>query len=134
MQENTQTIDDLQPEGYVPGVCNISPKERKKRLDGFIMSISLSILLIVLDFILPLGAYTLLFFIPLFLASVTFIEWKFSFCVVLAALNTSKTGDKAVKVKKRSDIRDDQIAIFKNFGASFVFATVVTLIIFFLPY
>ena len=117
--------------GYVPGVCNIGPAERRARRisgwTGLIITVVLWVLFVAFD---TIPALRLLIFFPAFMSALGFLQSAFHFCVAFGLRGLfnfgSKVGDtetvEEAKAKKLDRKRAWQIIL-----VAFVTSSVIAL-------
>jgi len=90
----------MNPQTYVPGTCNIGPKEREKRqrmgLAGLMLTCGWTFLGYVWVFPLFLK---MLVFIPAFISAIGFIQYNSGFCAWYGFREQQNTTDNILAVK-----------------------------------
>ena len=97
-------------ERYVPGVCNIDAKGRRKRAVGGVIGIAITISLwAYLNFLTSTSLYwQFLLVIPAFMGFTGIWQAKFSFCVKDAAKQQYEIAGTTEKVTNAEDIAKDK--------------------------
>jgi hypothetical protein len=123
----------LAPTTYVPGLCNIGPAERARRLrQGFAGVVTFAVLAVVLV-VTGSGPWSyLVLFLPAYLAAIGFIQAAHRFCVGygwrgvigFGALNQTEA------VESDADRRRDRTTAKRLTGLALVIAGGVTLVAF----
>ena len=122
---------------YIPGTCNIGKGEIRRRqlvaAVGLFFSISTFLSLIAVDAprLARIGI-----FIPLFVASVGYVQSRSKFCLAYGfagTFNVGKLGD-IKRVASKEDRAADRATALKILGKSFVLAALATLVVFVLPF
>lgn len=119
---------------YIPGVCNINPKEVRRRrtigIVGLLSVVAVAALLISLN--LP-AAFRLIVFIPAFIMATGFIQARTRFCVGFASAGMQHTGDETRKVEDKDALRLDKARAKKINIQALLIAIIVTVIVLLLP-
>jgi len=120
---------------YVPGVCNINPKEiANRRMTGFI-GLAATLVLIVLFITVDFDRwFRLIVFVPAFLMATGFLQAKNKFCVGFAGSDMHHADDgEAVKITDNKSLLLDKIKAKKINLQAFGIAIAVTIIAILLP-
>jgi hypothetical protein len=122
---------------YVPGSCNIGTGEIRRRqvvaVIGLFFSISTLITFISID--APTLARVTIF-LPLFVASIGFVQSRSKFCLAYGfagTFNVGKLGD-IKRVASKEDRQADRETALKILGKSFILASLVTVVVLVLPF
>ena len=122
---------------YIPGSCNIGKGEIRQRqlvaLVGLIISI---VTLLGLMSINASSQVRLGIFLPLFVASVGFVQSRSKFCLAYGfagTFNIGKIGD-IKKVTNAEDRQADRVTALKILGKSFLLASIATAVVLVLPF
>ena len=122
---------------YIPGSCNIGKGEIRQRqlvaLVGLILSIITLIGLISLN---ASSQVRLGIFLPLFVASVGFVQSRSKFCLAYGfagTFNIGKLGD-IQRVTNKEDRQADRVTALKILGKSFLLASIATAVVLVLPF
>ena len=122
---------------YIPGSCNIGKGEIRQRqlvaLVGLILSIIALIGLISLN---ASSQVRLGIFLPLFVASVGFVQSRSKFCLAYGfagTFNIGKLGD-IQRVTNKEDRQADRVTALKILGKSFLLASIATAVVLVLPF
>jgi hypothetical protein len=121
---------------YIPGTCNIGPKEIKARRNVAIFSALLAIALITLLLMLHAGKlWRFLLFIPATSVGVGFQQWYFHFCVNFGLRGVFNFGDigKTFSVEEKEYFKKDRAKAWKMITTGIVFGLVVTILFYILP-
>ena len=121
---------------YIAGTCNIGQKEiRRRQVVGIIgLILSLSSLIVMISVSAPRGA-RLGIFLPLFVASVGYVQSRSKFCLAYGFAGTFSFG-KLVDLSRVSDPASkaaDRATALKILGKSFVLAFIATVVVLVLP-
>ncbi len=118
---------------YVPGVCNLGPAERAKRLQvgwaGFIIAVLLEVLFVV--FTVPAAVRSLIF-IPAFMSAIGFLQAYFHFCVAYGlkgVFNVSMSMGKTDTVSQAEFRALDKAKAQKVIVGAVVIALAVTVVV-----
>ncbi len=115
---------------YIPGVCNIGPKEIESRRNFGIAGATLSVVAAIILFLLGVpNLYRLIIFLPIFASACGFLQAKFHFCAefgMMGVFNFSDTLRKTETVVQAEFRRKDRIKAIKIFLLSFVIASIIT--------
>ncbi len=119
---------------YVPGTCNIGPKElkiRKKATIAAALFCVLSIALLLL-FNAP-TSWRLALFIPASALGVTFQQWYFKFCIAFGMQGLFNFGEvgKSIAVEQKADYTKDRIKVAKIMLVGLLFGAIVTLLFYY---
>lgn len=78
-----QSHKEKHPKGYLPGVCNIGPKEvsAKKALTAAGFFISVAVVVYAPQFHLPLLWHVLILFVPITFTVLEMVQIYFQFCI-----------------------------------------------------
>jgi amino acid transporter len=121
---------------YVPGTCNIGPKEMKKRKVASVISLMLTIVTIVLLLFSHADkTWRLLLFIPLAALIVNLQQWYFHFCVnfgMRGVFNFDNPG-KLDTVEQAEFRRKDRNKAIQMIAVGIFFGLVGALLFYFLP-
>jgi predicted nucleic acid-binding Zn ribbon protein len=119
---------------YIPGICNINPKEVKRRrtigIIGLLMVVAIATLLIFLN--VPAG-FRLVIFIPAFIMATGFLQAKAKFCVGFASAGMQHTGDESRNVEDKEALKLDKKRAKKINIQALIIAVIVTGVIVLLP-
>lgn len=117
---------------YVPGVCNIGPKEieNRKRFGylGFILTIFTIAIILLLN--IP-SILRIVIFLPIFLTTISFLQAKFHFCAEFAMTGVFNFSDKLRKTEsivQQEFRKQDQAKALKILGISLLISTILTII------
>lgn len=115
---------------YIPGVCNIGPKEMAFRKSAGIAGLALTILFLILEIIFKLSTpFKLLVFIPIFLTSISFLQYKMHFCAefgILGKFNFTDELGHVLSVEQKEYLKLDRIKAAKIILYSFVISIILT--------
>ncbi len=120
---------------YIPGMCNIDPKEVLKRRQLGYMGLAATALLLAVFIAFDASWWIrLLIFIPAFTGATGFLQAKNKFCVGFASAHIQNvdTGDK-VKVTDQKSLLLDKLKARKMNLQAFGIALIVTLITLVIP-
>lgn len=99
-------------EAYIPGVCNINPKEVQKREKAGYFGVGVFLALLVLLMLIQAPVYTrALLFLPAFIGAIGFLQARNKFCVGYAAAgqqNANDGSDSASEISSKDDIATDK--------------------------
>lgn len=94
---------------YEPGVCNIGPAERRKRLALAGGSLAAAVVLTAVVVVEGLPVWTLLFtMFPLYGAAMGWLQARENFCIGFAAMGRYDVGDGQYEVTNQSAREADQ--------------------------
>lgn len=119
---------------YIPGMCNINPKEIAQRRRIGHIGLSITILLAFLLLFIDLSPWLrLIIFIPTFLAATGYLQAKNKFCVGYANAQQHHADDGTVvdiddKSALAADKKKAQLINLQAFGIATVVAIVFTLL------
>ena len=121
---------------YIAGTCNIGQKEiRRRQVFGIIgLILSLSSLIVMISVSAPRGA-RLGIFLPLFVASVGYVQSRSKFCLAYGfagTFNFGKLGDLS-RVSDPASKAADRATALKILGKSFLLAFIATVAVLVLP-
>ena len=122
---------------YIPGVCNLGKGEiRRRQLVGLIgLFLSVSSLLTLISIHAP-RAGRLGIFLPLMVTSIGYFQSRGKFCLAYGfsgTFNFGKLGQLS-RVAAPEDRAADRVTAIKILGKSFLLATLVTVVVFVLPF
>ena len=126
---------DTKPE-YIPGTCNIGPKEIKMRKNGAILSGVITIAIIILLLVLHTGKpWRMVLFLPAAWFGVSFLQWYFKFCVSFGLQGVFNFGDlgKTFTVEQKEDYKKDRIKAWKMISAGILFGLILSIAFYLLP-
>jgi hypothetical protein len=122
---------------YIPGTCNISKGEIRRRqlvaIVGLFFSISTLLTFNTVD---APTAIRLGIFFPLMVASVGFVQSRSKFCLaygLAGTFNVGKMGD-IKRVASKEDRAADRATALKILGKSFLLALIATAVVLVLPF
>jgi uncharacterized integral membrane protein len=121
---------------YVPGTCNIGPKEIKARRNSAIISALIGIILIILLLALHVGKLWRLFlFIPAASVGVGFQQWYFHFCVNFGLRGVFNFGDlgKTFTVEQKEYYQKDRAKAWRIISTGILFGIIITILFYILP-
>jgi hypothetical protein len=121
---------------YVPGTCNIGPKEIKGRRNGAIIAgvlVSALVALLLMTHADKLWRLTL--FIPAAALGITFQQWYVKFCVGFGLKGVFNFGEmgKTYSVEQKEYFKMDRAKAWKMINRGIVFGMVLAIIFYFLP-
>lgn len=124
------------PTEYIPGTCNIGPKEIKARRNSAIISALIGIVLIIL--LLALHAaklWRLTVFIPAASVGVGFLQWYNHFCVNFGLREVFNFGDigKTFTVEQKENYKKDRAKAWRMISGGLIFGIVLTILFYLLP-
>jgi len=97
---------------YIPGVCNINPKEIQRRKTAGYIGAGVFVVLLALLLLIDAPAYTrALLFLPAFVGAIGFLQAKNKFCVGYAAAgqhNANEGSETAKNIANEDNISRDK--------------------------
>lgn len=124
------------PSEYIPGTCNIGPKEIKARRVSAIFSAILSIVLIILLLALHVAKlWRLTLFIPATSLGVGFLQLYSHFCVNFGLRGVFNFGDigKTFSVDQQENFKKDRAKAWRMINTGILFGMIVTILFYILP-
>ena len=121
---------------YIPGTCNIGPKEIKARKKAAIFSGALSIVLIVALLAFHVAKlWRLTLFIPATSLGVGFLQLYNHFCVNFGLRGVFNFGDigKTFSVDQQENFKKDRAKAWRMINMGIVFGLIVTILFYILP-
>lgn len=121
---------------YIPGTCNIGPKEIKARRNSAIISAIIGIILIIVLLTLHTDKLWRLFlFLPATSVGVGFQQWYFHFCVNFGLRGVFNFGDmgKTFTVDQQESYQKDRAKAWKMISWGILFGIVLTILFYLLP-
>jgi hypothetical protein len=121
---------------YIPGTCNIGPKEVAMRKRASIYAAIFFIVLAILMFTLQVDKnWRFLLFFPAATFGVTFQQWYFKFCVYFGLKGVFNFGamGQQFTIDQKENYKKDRVKVAKMIAAGMAFGAAVTTIIYFLP-
>jgi hypothetical protein len=121
---------------YIPGTCNIGPKEIKNRRNGAIFNAILGIAIIILFLVLHVNPlWRLVLFIPTTSFAVGFQQWYNHFCVGFGLKGVFNFGDigKTFTVEQKEDYNKDRAKAWRMIIIGIIFGLVLATVFYFLP-
>jgi Ni/Fe-hydrogenase subunit HybB-like protein len=121
---------------YIPGTCNIGPKEIAMRKRASIYAAIFFIGLTTLMLTLQIDKYwRLILFIPAATFGVTFQQWYFKFCVYFGLKGVFNFGDMGQQftIEQKENYKKDRIKVAKMITLGVLFGLLVTATIYLLP-
>lgn len=119
----------MEKEKYVPGVCNIGPKERQSRLMSGIIGFVLGGIIMIIILILRLNPLLLLISWGLFFAGfIGYYQYKFHFCAqygIRGVFNINNSIGNITTIENREFLIQDRQKAIRIIIYSFVSASVV---------
>ena len=121
---------------YIPGTCNIGPKEIAMRKRASIYAAIFLIALIVLMLTFEVNKnWRLVLFIPAATFGVTFQQWYFKFCVYFGFKGVFNFGDmgQQFSIEQKENFKKDRIKVAKMIVAGILFGAIITTLFYLLP-
>jgi uncharacterized integral membrane protein len=121
---------------YIPGTCNIGPKEIKARRNAAIFSAILSVLLIILLLALHVAKlWRLTLFIPATSLGVGFLQLYNHFCVNFGLRGVFNFGDigKTFSVDQKENFKKDRAKAWRMISTGIVFGLILSILFYILP-
>lgn len=121
---------------YIPGTCNIGPKEIQMRKKASIMAAAFLVAAMAYVLLCHIDKYGRLFlFFPAAGFAVTFQQWYNRFCVAFGMKGVFNFGDmgKTFSVEQQENFKQDRIKAWKMIVFGIVFGLVIALVFFLLP-
>jgi len=121
---------------YIPGTCNIGPKEIRTRRNGAIFS---GILVVAIIVFLPMinipKIWRLVLFIPAASFGVGFLQWYNKFCVGFGMKGLFNFGElgKTFTVEQKENLRKDRAKALRMVFLGIGFGLVIAILFYFLP-
>jgi predicted nucleic acid-binding Zn ribbon protein len=119
---------------YIPGICNINPKEVKRRrtigIIGLIVVIAVTVILVLLN--LP-SLFRAIVFVPAFIMATGFIQAQSKFCVGYASAGMQHVGTNSLNIEDKEALKADKKRANKINIQALVAALVLTAITVLLP-
>lgn len=124
------------PAEYIPGTCNIGPKEIKARKKSAVFSAVLSAVLITLFLALHTAKlWRLTLFIPATSLGVGYLQLYYHFCVNFGLRGVFNFGDigKTFTVDQQENFKKDRAKAWRMINMGILFGLIVTIIFYLLP-
>jgi len=122
---------------YIPGKCNIGEAERKLRRRSGYLSIAVAcIFLIFLYSVQAAHLVRVFLFLPLFIATISFLQDRFHFCAefgILGVYNFGEIFNRLSHPNKKEFVEKDRRRALQIILYSIVIALLVTLLVVALP-
>lgn len=121
---------------YIPGTCNIGPKEIQMRKKASIAAGIFCAAAMAFVLLFDVDKYwRLLLFFPASGFAVTFQQWYNKFCVAFGMKGVFNFGEmgKTFSVEQQENFKQDRIRAWKMIVFGVVFGLVTALVFFFLP-
>jgi hypothetical protein len=121
---------------YIPGTCNIGPKEIKARRNVAIISAIVGVALIILLIMLNADKlWRLTLFFPATSVGVGFQQWYNEFCVAFGLKGVFNFGDigKTYSVEQKEYFQKDRMKARKMIGIGILFGVFLTTLFYILP-
>ncbi|MFZ9846706.1 MAG: hypothetical protein ACO3EE_00985 [Flavobacteriales bacterium] len=121
---------------YIPGTCNIGPKEISVRKKASILAAIVCVISMVLILILHTHkSWRLMLFIPATACAVTFQQWYFKFCVAFGIKGIFNFGDlgKSFSIQQKAHYRKDRMKAIKMIIVGMLFGLIISVLFYFLP-
>jgi hypothetical protein len=132
---NNDFKNDDDTRAYIPGVCNIGKDEIRKRRNGFYGALAfLVILVVMLEFLNAGRGWRLIIFIPLFIATVSYLQWHYKFCAGFGLKGVFNFGDlgKTFNVDQKENFRKDRMKAWDMIIKSALIALIFSAIWYFI--
>lgn len=118
---------------YIPGTCNIGPKQLVGRKRTSILAAALSISLILFLLIFRVDkVWRLTLFLPAATFGVTFQQWYYKFCVAIGMKGIFNFGQKFT-AEQKENFKKDRIKVLKMLAVGILFGIVITALFCLLP-
>ncbi len=122
---------------YVPGVCNINPKEITYRRNVGHAGAAIFVVLLLAIIVLGLSSYLkLALFLPALLGAAGYVQAKEHFCVGYAADGQHNARDgstKAATITDKAALAIDKLKTSKMYRQMFIYAAIATVIALAIP-
>ena len=121
---------------YIPGTCNIGPKEIAMRKRASIYAAIFFVVLTALLFLLDIDkVWRFIIFIPAFTFAVTSQQWYFKFCVYFGLKGVFNFGDmgQQFNIEQKENFKKDRIKVAKMMVAGLLFGAIITTLFYLLP-
>lgn len=119
---------------YIPGICNINPKEVKRRRTIGIIGLAIVVLAAAILILLSAPSpFKAIVFVPAFIMATGFIQARSKFCVGYASAGMQHVGADSLHIKDAEALKVDKKRAKKINIQALVVAIVVTAIIILLP-
>jgi hypothetical protein len=122
---------------YIPGTCNIGPKEIIIRKKASVLAAIFCCAFVVLMLLLHVNkAWRLALFFPAAAFGVTFQQWYYKFCVAFGMKGIFNFGDlgKSFTIEQKEDYTKDRIKAFKMILVGMLFGVIISVLFYLLPY
>jgi uncharacterized membrane protein len=116
---------------YIPGICNINPKEvRRRRTIGIIGLVAVVVIAGLSSALNVPLVLRVVIFIPAFIMATGFIQAKTKFCIGYASAGMQHTGDESRHIEDERAVQlDKQRAKKINIQAFFIAATITAILL-----
>lgn len=124
------------PQEYIPGTCNIGPKEIKARRNSAIFSALIGFALIILLWALGTDKiWRLTLFIPATSVGVGFLQWYNHFCVNFGLRGVFNFGElgKTFTVEQKEYYQKDRAKAWRMISGGIAFGIIITALFYLLP-
>lgn len=121
---------------YIPGICNINHAEIKRRKQaGHIgLFLSIAVLIVIVIFHSP-WAYRIIILLPVYVAAIGYLQARNKFCVGYAGSGKQHADQGDIEtIAEASAIKADKLRARTINLQAFIIATVVTIIVCFIPF
>ena len=114
---------------YIPGTCNIGPKELQIRKKATVLAAIFCVVSIALMLLFDAPkSWRLALFVPASALGVTFQQWYFKFCVAFGMQGLFNFGElgKTFSVEQKENYTKDRIKVAKIMVMGILFGALVT--------
>jgi predicted nucleic acid-binding Zn ribbon protein len=119
---------------YIPGICNINPKEVKRRRAIGVIGLMIVVLLTTTLILLSVPSlFRAIVFVPAFIMATGFIQAQSKFCVGYASAGMQHVGTDSLRIENKESLRADKKRANKINIQALGIATVVAVIVILLP-
>jgi uncharacterized integral membrane protein len=121
---------------YIPGTCNIGPKELKNRKNTALITAILTVAVIILLLVFHADkTWRLVLFIPAASMGVSFLQWYNKFCVNFGLRGVFNFGDmgKTFTVEQKEDYSKDRAKAWRMIITGIILGLILAIAFYFLP-
>ncbi len=121
---------------YIPGTCNIGPKEISIRKKATILVAIICVAFVILMLMFHVNkTWRLVLFFPAAAFGVTFQQWYYKFCVAFGIKGIFNFGElgKSFTVVQKEDYKKDRIKAAKMMMAAILFGLITSILFYLWP-
>jgi ABC-type phosphate/phosphonate transport system permease subunit len=121
---------------YIPGTCNIGPKEISIRKKASVLAAIFCIVFVILMLMLDTHkAWRLVLFFPAAAFGVTFQQWYYKFCVAFGMKGIFNFGDlgKSFTIEQKEDYAKDRMKALKMIVVGMLFGLICSIFFYLFP-